>query len=52
MADPYAPKPEHKFSFGLWTSAIADAIRSATWCATRCRRSTPSRSSPKSARGA
>jgi len=19
MADPYAPKPEHKFSFGLWT---------------------------------
>ena len=33
MADPYQPKAEHRFTFGLWTVGNAAATRSASPCA-------------------
>jgi xylose isomerase len=51
MSDRYAPRPEHRFSFGLWTSAIVVAIRSATSFGTPSHRMTPSPCWRRSGRG-
>ena len=41
MSDQYAPRPEHKFSFGLWTVSNRGRDPFGSRCVRRCRRSTP-----------
>ena len=51
MTSLYQPKPEHKFTFGLWTVGDPAATRLAKRFGRLCRRSRSSICWPKSAHG-
>ena len=49
VMDVFQPRPEHHFTFGLWTVEIQDGIRSATRSGSHSTRSKPCTGWPTSA---